>query len=197
MTGESDHANVVHEYAPIALSAIRLFNGIAALLAPAALLRRLGVEPEANPAALYALRMFGVRTVLIGAQLQLRNEGLRAHSLRVAPVVHALDATAAMIAGAQGKLPGARPRRPRSSRRSIPFWPSSHRLGGSKKVVFRAIEGEENREPTPPNEKPTQVFELAWRSYSRHARLVVAGVPLPNARAEEVGRLDDRNKQVG
>jgi hypothetical protein len=105
MTGESDHANVVHEYAPIALSAIRLFNGIAALLAPAALLRRLGVEPEANPAALYALRMFGVRTVLIGAQLQLRNEGLRAHSLRVAPVVHALDATAAMIAGAQGKLP--------------------------------------------------------------------------------------------
>jgi|SRR5215211_2160050 hypothetical protein len=100
-----DRANGVHEYARIILSAIRLFNGIAALFAPATLLRRLGVDPEANRAALYALRMFGVRTVLIGAQLLLRNEGLRAHSLRVAPVIHVLDAAAAMIAGAQGQLP--------------------------------------------------------------------------------------------
>jgi hypothetical protein len=37
--------------------------------------------------------------------LLLRNEGLRAHSLRVAPVIHVLDATAAMIAGVQGQLP--------------------------------------------------------------------------------------------
>jgi hypothetical protein len=105
MIGEFDRANGVHEYARIALSTIRLLNGIAALFAPAALLRRLGVDPEANPAALYPLRMFGVRTVLIGAQLLLRNEGVRAHSLRVAPVVHVLDAAAAMIAGAQGHLP--------------------------------------------------------------------------------------------
>src|SRR3712207_5891925 len=105
MTGRLDRANGVHEYARITLSAIRLFNGIAALFAPAALLRRLGVDPEANRAALYALRMFGVRTVLIGAQLLLRNGGLRAHSLRVAPVIHVLDAAAAMIAGAQGQLP--------------------------------------------------------------------------------------------
>src|SRR5918994_1506439 len=105
MTGRFDHASRVHEYARITLSAIRLFNGTAALFAPAALVRRLGVDPEANPAALYALRMFGVRTVLIGAQLLLRNGGLRAHSLRVAPVVHVLDAAAAMIAGAQGQLP--------------------------------------------------------------------------------------------
>jgi hypothetical protein len=105
MTGRVDHPSGVHEYARILLSAIRLFNGIAALFAPAALLRRLGVDPEANPAALYTFRMFGVRTVLIGAQLLLRNGGLRAHSLRVAPVIHALDATAALIAGAQGQLP--------------------------------------------------------------------------------------------
>jgi hypothetical protein len=105
MTGRSDRANGVHEYARITLSAIRLFNGIAALFAPAALLRRLGVDPETNPAALYALRMFGVRTVLIGAQLLLRNGGMRAHSLRVAPVIHVLDAAAAMIAGARGELP--------------------------------------------------------------------------------------------
>src|SRR5919112_1862853 len=105
MTGRSDHAHRVHEYARVTLSAIRLSNGTAALFAPAPLLRRLGVDPEANPAALYALRMFGVRTVLIGAQLLLRNGGLRTHSLRVAPVIHVLDAAAAMIAGAQGQLP--------------------------------------------------------------------------------------------
>jgi len=105
MIGKSDRANGVREYARITLSAIRLFNGIAALFAPAVLLRRLGVDPETNRAAFYALRMFGVRTVLIGAQLLLRNEGLRAHSLRVAPLVHVLDAAAAMIAGAQGHLP--------------------------------------------------------------------------------------------
>ena len=105
MTGRSDNANDIPEYARITLSVIRLFNGIAALFAPAALLRRLGVDPEANRAAIYALRMFGVRTVLIGAQLLLRNAGLRAHSLRVAPVIHLLDAAAAMVAGAQGQLP--------------------------------------------------------------------------------------------
>ena len=105
MTGRFDHAHRIPEYARITLSVIRLFNGTAALFAPAALLRRLGVDPEANPAALYALRMFGARTVLIGAQLLLRNGGLRAHSLRVAPVIHVLDAAAAMIAGAQRQLP--------------------------------------------------------------------------------------------
>ena len=105
MTDRFDHASRAHEYARVTLSAIRLFNGTAALFAPAALVRRLGVDPETNPAALYALRMFGVRTMLIGAQLLLRNSGLRAHSLRVAPVIHVLDAAAAMIAGAQGRLP--------------------------------------------------------------------------------------------
>jgi hypothetical protein len=94
-----------HDYARIALAGIRLFNGIAALFAPGALARRLGVDPGSNPAALYVLRLFGVRTVLIGAQLLLRDDGLRAHSLRIAPVIHALDATAAVIAGVQRQLP--------------------------------------------------------------------------------------------
>jgi hypothetical protein len=98
-------SNRTREYARITLAGIRLFNGIAALIAPTTLARRLGVDPEANPAALYVLRLFGVRTVLIGAQLLLPNGRLRVHSLRVAPVIHALDATAAVIAGAQGQLP--------------------------------------------------------------------------------------------
>lgn len=93
------------DYARIALASIRLFNGIAALFVPATLARRLGVDPETNRAALYVLRLFGVRTILIGAQLLLRNEGLRAHSLRVAPVIHAVDAAAALIASDRGYLP--------------------------------------------------------------------------------------------
>jgi hypothetical protein len=102
MAGKFDRA---HDYARITLAGIRLFNGVAALFVPTTLARRLGVDPEANPAALYALRLFGVRTILIGAQLLLRDGGVRAHSLRVAPVIHALDATAALVAGNRGQLP--------------------------------------------------------------------------------------------
>src|ERR687897_2131008 len=101
-----------HDFARTTLTAIRLFNGVAALFVPTTLARRLGVDPEANPAALYALRLFGVRTILIGAQLLLRDSGVRTHSLRVAPVIHALDATAALIAGERGQLP----RRPDTGR---------------------------------------------------------------------------------
>ena len=96
------HAN---EYSRILLAGIRLFNGVAAVFAPRALARQLGVDPDANPAALYVLRLFGVRTVLIGAQLLLRDGALRAHSLRVAPLIHALDAAAAVVAGVQRQLP--------------------------------------------------------------------------------------------
>ena len=102
MAGKLDRA---HDYARITLAGIRLFNGVAALFVPATLTRQLGVDPAANPAALYALRLFGVRTVLIGAQLLLRDGGVRAHSLRVAPAIHALDASAALIAGGRGQLP--------------------------------------------------------------------------------------------
>ena len=102
MAGKLDRAP---DYTRITLAGIRLFNGVAALFVPATLARQLGVDPAANPAALYALRLFGVRTVLIGAQLLLRDGGVRAHSLRVAPAIHALDASAALIAGERGQLP--------------------------------------------------------------------------------------------
>src|SRR3712207_7487934 len=45
----------------IALAGIRLFNGTAALLAPAWLTRRLGVDPDTNPAVIYVFRLFGIR----------------------------------------------------------------------------------------------------------------------------------------
>jgi hypothetical protein len=105
VAGRFDRANHAREYARIALAGIRLFNGTAALFAPTTLARRLGVDPETNPSAVYVLQLFGVRTVLIGTQLLLRDGGLRAHSLRVAPFIHALDAIAAVSAGARRQLP--------------------------------------------------------------------------------------------
>ena len=66
-----DRSDRVRTVARILLASIRLFNGTIALLAPAALARRLGANPDANPAVLYALRLFGIRTVVIGAELLL------------------------------------------------------------------------------------------------------------------------------
>ncbi|MBA2463202.1 MAG: hypothetical protein H0V45_15805 [Actinobacteria bacterium] len=93
------------ERARIALASIRLFNGTAALVAPAAVARKLGVDPETNAGALYMTRLFGVRTVLIGRDLLRRDEGLRGQALRVAPLIHVTDAVVAVIAGVQRQLP--------------------------------------------------------------------------------------------
>lgn len=87
------------------LAVIRLFNGTAALAAPATLGRRLGVDPDANPAAVYVLRLFGVRTVYVGAELLLaRGEHLRDARL-AAPAIHLSDTLSAIAAGASGQLP--------------------------------------------------------------------------------------------
>lgn len=88
-----------------ALASIRLINGTVALLAPALLLRRLGVDPQANPAAFYALRMFGIRTVVLGAELLLLDGDELDRSLRTGVLIHASDALAAASAGATHRLP--------------------------------------------------------------------------------------------
>ena len=101
----ADRSERVRGYARVLLAGIRLFNGTAALFAPAALVRRLGTDPEANPAALYAFRLFGVRTILIGAELLMRDGPVRAHALRTAIAVHASDTAAAALGGVRGQLP--------------------------------------------------------------------------------------------
>jgi hypothetical protein len=85
------------DYARLALAGTRLINGALALLAPAFLVRRLGVNPKTSPALLYVFRMFGVRTVLIGLDL-LRAGPPREKALRAAPYIHASDTTAAVLA---------------------------------------------------------------------------------------------------
>ncbi|MBV9354233.1 MAG: hypothetical protein JO023_01775, partial [Chloroflexi bacterium] len=87
------------------LATIRLTNGALALLTPRLLARRLGVNPDADPAMLYVLRMFGVRTVWLGLDLFRLTGNRRAEALRQAVVIHASDTIAAALAARSGRLP--------------------------------------------------------------------------------------------
>lgn len=89
----------------VALGVIRIVNGASALVAPKGLMRRLGVDAEADRAAVYGLRMFGVRTVLIGFDLLSSDDDVRRRAVALAPVIHGSDTTCAAVAGVQGDLP--------------------------------------------------------------------------------------------
>ena len=97
--------DVVGERSHLLLGGIRLFNGAAALLVPQLTARRLGVDPDANPAPLYPLRMFGVRTVVLGAELLVGGPEVRRRSLQLGVLIHASDTTAAALGGLRGQLP--------------------------------------------------------------------------------------------
>lgn len=97
--------DVVRERAPQVLGGIRLFYGAAALLTPRTIARRLGVDPDANPAPIHPLRMFGIRTILIGAELLLEGPETRTRSMRLAPLIHASDTASAVISGMRRELP--------------------------------------------------------------------------------------------
>jgi hypothetical protein len=95
----------VGEGARVLLGLIRLVNGTAAMVAPEPIGRRLGIEPEENPAASYVTRLFGIRTMLIGYDLLQRDPAIRERALRVAPLIHVSDTAVAIAAGAAGKIP--------------------------------------------------------------------------------------------
>src|SRR5690242_19676893 len=93
------------DYARLLLAAIRFLNGAMALIAPHLIIRRFAGETEDPPVARYALRMFGIRTILIAIDL-LRQEGPeRALAIRVAPIIHASDTIAALLAARSGRVP--------------------------------------------------------------------------------------------
>jgi hypothetical protein len=111
-TGENDHVDGMpptptrlRVYARFALATIRLINGFAGLFMPAFLIRRLGGNPDAQPVALYAFRMFGIRTIVIGAELLLPEGAVRDHAQRMAPLIHASDTAAALLAGVRRQVP--------------------------------------------------------------------------------------------
>jgi uncharacterized protein YjeT (DUF2065 family) len=89
----------------IALGVIRLTNGLVALLAPGFLAERLGRAGERNSAAQYLLRMFGIRTVFLGLDLLAGDEDRRREALRRAPIIHASDVLAVLVAGASRQIP--------------------------------------------------------------------------------------------
>jgi hypothetical protein len=96
----------LRSWAPRMLGGIRLFNGAAALLVPRSVARRLGVDPDANPAPVYPLRMFGVRTVVLGAELLLpQKQDDRMRAMRIGILIHASDTLAAGLGGIRGQLP--------------------------------------------------------------------------------------------
>jgi len=89
----------------IALGVIRLTNGLVALLAPGFLAERLGRAGERKSAAQYLLRMFGIRTVFLGLELLAGDEDRRREALRRAPIIHASDVLAVLVAGASRQIP--------------------------------------------------------------------------------------------
>ncbi len=93
------------DYARVALAAVRLFNGGAALAVPGTFARRLGTEADAHGPAVHISRMFGIRTVLIALDLLSRDEDVRRHALRVALLVHVSDTISAAAAGLSKQLP--------------------------------------------------------------------------------------------
>ena len=86
--------------ARVTLAAIRIFNGGAGLVAPAATARRIGT-PEGSP--LYPWRMFGIRTVIIGAELLSRDPRKRERAVRLALPIHASDTISAAVGGLLGE----------------------------------------------------------------------------------------------
>jgi len=95
---------VTRDQARVALGVVPLTNGALATLAPAGLMRRLGVTRETNPAATYLFRMFGIRTVFLGLDLLARDGDGRRRAIERAPAIHAVDALAALAAGASRQL---------------------------------------------------------------------------------------------
>jgi energy-converting hydrogenase Eha subunit A len=91
--------------APRIVGGIRIVNGAAALLAPAATSRRLGVDPDANQAAFYPLRLLGVRSVVLGAELLLGDERSRRRSMRSGVIIYGSDVVAAGLGGLRRQLP--------------------------------------------------------------------------------------------
>ncbi|WP_245873277.1 hypothetical protein [Streptomyces phaeoluteigriseus] len=79
-------------------------NGVAALLAPQLVARRLGAEPG-RPALIYVLRMFGVRTVVLGVELLCVKDPVELdRALRVGTLIHTSDALSAAWVGQEGTL---------------------------------------------------------------------------------------------
>ena len=85
------------------LAAIRIVNGLLALVAPSLIIKRFGENPD-DAAAIYGLRLFGVRTVLIGADLITQRGEALEHSIEQAVLIHASDTLTAATLGTSKRI---------------------------------------------------------------------------------------------
>jgi hypothetical protein len=86
------------------LAAIRIVNGLLALVAPSLIIKRFGENPDKDAAAIYGLRLFGVRTVLIGADLITQRGEPLEHSIKQAVLIHASDTLTAATLGTSKRI---------------------------------------------------------------------------------------------
>ena len=86
------------------LAAIRIVNGLLALVAPSLIIKRFGENPDNAAAAIYGLRLFGVRTVLIGADLITQRGEPLEHSIEQAVLIHASDTLTAATLGTSKRI---------------------------------------------------------------------------------------------
>lgn len=86
------------------LAAIRIVNGLLALVAPSLIIKRFGENPDNAAAAIYGLRLFGVRTVLIGADLITQRGEPLEHSIKQAVLIHASDTLTAATLGTSKRI---------------------------------------------------------------------------------------------
>ena len=100
-------SGIVSDAPRVALGLIRLINGSAALIRPDLVAGQMSSAPPA-PGIRYVLRMFGIRTVFLGLDLLGGNEDQRRSALQRAPIIHAVDASAAILAGLGRQLPARR-----------------------------------------------------------------------------------------
>ncbi|MBB5158854.1 hypothetical protein [Saccharopolyspora phatthalungensis] len=86
------------------LASVRLANGVAGLVAPQVLIRRIEGKREPSPAAIYAFRLFGIRTVLLGLDLFLSHGDEAQQSLREGVVIHSCDVATVTLLAIQRRI---------------------------------------------------------------------------------------------
>jgi hypothetical protein len=88
----------------VALALVRLVNGFLGLLLPGVLIGRIDSADPSSPAAVYAFRLFGVRTLLLGRDLLVRDASVRAKAVQEAPLIHASDTATATLLTLSGRV---------------------------------------------------------------------------------------------
>ena len=95
----------VRDVPRIALGLVRLTNGLVAMAVPGFLAQRLGRAGDSPGPSRYVLRMFGIRTVFLGLDLLTGDEQRKRKALRRAPIIHASDIAAVVLAGVSRQIP--------------------------------------------------------------------------------------------